>query len=129
MQRTTAIMATAKFTNSVFLSRRRRLRPQFSVSGLSVQARISCGSLHVLYFEIMTVQIRMHDIVALLEETPARHFLTGEPLLLRRGQIGTVVMIYDGGGFEVEFGGRDGRTYAMLPIRADKLMILHETLE
>jgi len=77
----------------------------------------------------MTDQIHMHDIVALLEDTPARHFLTGERLLLRRGQMGTVVMIYDGTAFEIEFAGRDGHTYASLPIKADKLMVLHDTLE
>jgi hypothetical protein len=71
----------------------------------------------------------MHDIVALLEDTPARPFLTGEQLLLRRGQMGTIMMVYDGTAFEVEFAGRDGRTYAMLPIKADKLMVLHDTLK
>ena len=70
----------------------------------------------------------MHDIVALLEDTPARHFLTGEHLLLRRGQMGTIVMMYDCTAFEVEFSGRDGRTYAMLPVKADKLMLLHDTV-
>ena len=77
----------------------------------------------------MTDRIHIHDIVALLEDTAARHFLTGEELLLRRGQMGTVVMIYDGTAFEVEFAGLDGRTYAMLPIKTEKLMILHDTLE
>jgi len=71
----------------------------------------------------------MLDLVALLEDTPAQHFLTGEQLLLRRGQIGTVVMIYDGTTFEVEFAGRDGRAYAILPIKADKLIILHDIPE
>jgi len=78
---------------------------------------------------MMTNQIHMHDIVALLEDTPAKHFQTGGQLLLRRGQMGTVVMIYDGTTFEVEFAGRDGRAYAMLPIKSDKLMVLHDTLE
>ena len=77
----------------------------------------------------MTEQIHMHDLVALLEDTPAQHFLTGEQLLLRRGQIGTVVMIYEGTTLEVEFAGRDGRAYAILPIKADKLIVLHDTLE
>ena len=35
-------------------------------------------------------------VVALLEDMPTRHFETGQPILLRRGQIGTVVMAYDG---------------------------------
>ena len=75
----------------------------------------------------MNAAIRMHDVVALLEDVPARHFETGHPLTLRRGLIGTVVMTYDGTAFEVEFAGRDGRAYALLPVSADKLMGLHES--
>ena len=71
--------------------------------------------------------IRLHDVVALLEEVPAKHFETARPLLLHRGQIGTVVMTYDGTVFEVEFAGKDGRAYAILPIPASKLMILRDT--
>ena len=75
----------------------------------------------------MNAAIQMHDVVALLDDVPARHFETGQPLTLRRGQIGTVVMTYDGTAFEVEFAGRDGRAYALLPVPAGKLMALHET--
>lgn len=75
----------------------------------------------------MNAAIQMHDVVALLDDVPARHFETGQPLMLRRGQIGTVVMTYDGTAFEVEFAGRDGRAYALLPVSAEKLMALHET--
>ena len=77
----------------------------------------------------MNTQIRSHDLVALLEDVPANHFETGKPLLLRRGQIGTVVMTYVGGAYEVEFAGRDGRAYALLPIPADKLMVLRDAPE
>ena len=77
----------------------------------------------------MNIQIHSHDLVALLEDMPAKHFETGKPLLLRRGQIGTVVMTYDGGAYEVEFAGRDGRAYALLPIPADKLMVLRDAPE
>lgn len=75
----------------------------------------------------MNAAIQMHDVVALLEDLPATHFETGKPLLLRRGQIGTVVMTYDGTVFEVEFADRDGRAYAMLPVPAAKLIVLHES--
>jgi hypothetical protein len=71
----------------------------------------------------------MHDVVALLEDTPAHHYLTGQPLMLRRGQLGTVVMTYDGSAFEIEFAGRDGRAYAILPIPAEKLMALRDAPE
>jgi len=74
----------------------------------------------------MTDRIQMHDVVALLEDTPAKHFMTGKDILLRRGQIGTVVMTYDGSAFEVEFAGTDGRAYAILPIPAERLMVLRQ---
>ena len=69
----------------------------------------------------------MHDVVALLVDIRARHLETDLPLLLRRGQVGTVVMSYDGTVFEVEFAGKDGRPYALLPIHGSKLMILRDT--
>jgi hypothetical protein len=77
----------------------------------------------------MNAEIHMHDTVALLEDIAVTHFLTGEPLMLRRGQVGTVVMTYNGDAFEVEFSGRDGRACAILPVRADKLMALREMPE
>jgi len=77
----------------------------------------------------MIAEIHTHDMVALLEDTPAKHFETNRPLLLRRGQVGTVVMTYDGSAFDVEFADRDGRTYALIPIRAENLMILRDSPE
>ena len=74
----------------------------------------------------MDSEIRMHDLVAPIEDIAARHFLTGAPLTLRRGQIGTVVMTYDGSAFEVEFADAQGRAFALLPIAAEKLMLLHD---
>jgi len=69
----------------------------------------------------------MHEVVALLEEVPAKDFNAARPLLLHRGQIGTVVMTYPDGAYEVEFADRDGRAYAILPIRPEKLMLLHDS--
>ena len=69
----------------------------------------------------------MHALVALLDDVHARRFETGRSLRLRRGQIGTVVMTYDGTVGEVEFAGKDGRAYAILPVHASKLMILRDT--
>lgn len=77
----------------------------------------------------MNSEIHLHDLVALLEEVSARHFTSGTPLLLRRGQIGTVVMTYDGSAFEVEFSDSHGRAFAILPISAGKLMLLHDAPE
>lgn len=77
----------------------------------------------------MTAELLTHDVVALLEDIPTKHFESGRPLLLRRGQIGTVVMTYKSGVYEVEFADRDGRAYAMLPVQPDKLMVLHDAPE
>jgi hypothetical protein len=78
---------------------------------------------------MMNAEIHMHDSVALLQDTTTTHFESGRPLLLRRGQIGTVVMIYDAGSYDVEFSGRDGRAYALLPIPGERLMLLRDSPE
>jgi hypothetical protein len=77
----------------------------------------------------MSSEIRLHDIVALLEDTVASHFETGRSIVLRRGQIGTIVMPYPSGAFEVEFSGPDGRAYAILPVQGDRLMVLKDSPE
>lgn len=69
----------------------------------------------------------MHDVVALLQNVRTQHFESRQALLLRRGQIGTVVMTYQDGACEVEFADRDGRAFAILPLRPDQLMVLHDT--
>ena len=77
----------------------------------------------------MSDAIHMHDAVVLLDDLSAMHFETGRPLRLRRGQVGTVVMTYDSVAFEVEFAGRDGRAYAILPIPSEKLLVLYDAPE
>ncbi len=42
-----------------------------------------------------------------------------------RGQVGTVVEILEPDVFEVEFSDNDGRTYAMLALRASQLIVLY----
>ena len=74
----------------------------------------------------MNPKIQMHDLVALTEDIATTHFVTCTPLTLRRGQIGTVVMIYDGSAFEVEFADSLGRAFALLPVAPEKLMLLHD---
>jgi hypothetical protein len=74
----------------------------------------------------MNSEIQMHDLVAPTEDIITSHFLTGAPLTLRRGQIGTVVMTYDESAFEVEFADAQGRAFALLPIAAEKLILLHD---
>ncbi|MDJ0507633.1 MAG: DUF4926 domain-containing protein [Crocosphaera sp.] len=68
------------------------------------------------------------DIVALTEDRQTIHFETREPITLYKGQVGTIVMDYDGKAFEVEFSNNDGTTYAMEIISANKLMLLHYNL-
>ncbi len=68
----------------------------------------------------------MHATVALREDTHTTHFESREPVLLRRGEVGTVVMLYDGGACEVEFADRSGRTYALLALAADRLLVLRD---
>ena len=77
----------------------------------------------------MNTKFHLHDVVALLEDLPAKHFETDQPLLLRRGQIGTIVMTYDQDAFEVEFADPNGRTYALLPVQASRLMRLRDVPE
>jgi len=57
------------------------------------------------------------DVVALTDDLPSEG--------LRRGQVGTIVEIHDADVFEVEFSDNSGRTYALLPLRTEQLMILH----
>jgi hypothetical protein len=68
------------------------------------------------------------DIVALTEDRQTTHFETGELITLYKGQVGTIVMEYDGEVFEVEFSNNDGTTYAMETIPANQLMLLHYEL-
>jgi hypothetical protein len=62
--------------------------------------------------------------VALLNDVQTTHFESGSPVLLHRGDIGTVVLTYGGGECDVEFADRNGRTYAMLTRSTDSLLVL-----
>ncbi len=61
--------------------------------------------------------VEMHSVVALLEDLPE----TG----LVRGQVGTVVEAWAPGVYEVEFADHNGKTYAMVALKAEQLMRLH----
>ena len=56
------------------------------------------------------------DVVALLRDLPDESLV--------RGQVGTVVELLDGA-YEVEFSDDEGRTYAMLAVQPDNLLVLH----
>lgn len=57
------------------------------------------------------------DDVALTEDMPERG--------LRRGQVGTIVEVLGPDVFEVEFADNEGRAYAVLPLNAAQLLVLH----
>ena len=65
----------------------------------------------------MNDEIQLLDVVALTEDLPTRG--------LHRGQVGTVVEVHSPDAFEVEFSEDSGRTYALLALRANQLLVLH----
>jgi hypothetical protein len=62
------------------------------------------------------MQPKLLDVVALLEDLPSR--------ALVRGQVGTIVEDLAEGVFEVEFSDDNGRSYAILALRSDQLLVL-----
>jgi Domain of unknown function (DUF4926) len=64
----------------------------------------------------MAQSIELLDVVALLEDRP--------DLGLLRGQVGTIVEVYEPGVFEVEFSDTSGRAYALETLQADQLIQL-----
>ncbi|NEQ35737.1 MAG: DUF4926 domain-containing protein [Okeania sp. SIO3I5] len=71
-------------------------------------------------------EIKLHDTVALTENMKITQFMTDREVILPRGQVGTVVEIYDQGkAFEVEFANKNGQTYALISIELEKLMLLY----
>lgn len=61
--------------------------------------------------------MKVHDVVATLEELPEAH--------LAKGQVGTIVDELDKEFVLVEFAGVDGVAYAIEPVPCQKLMALH----
>ncbi len=59
------------------------------------------------------------DVVALLEDLPQ--------LGLYRGQVGTIVEVYEPSVFEVEFSDTSGRAYAIETLQENQLMLLHHS--
>jgi len=79
----------------------------------------------------MMQRIQLHDTVAIKVDIQAQRFLSDQPILLRQGQVGTVIeTLGDGEAFEVEFADREGQAYAILAITAAELMVLrYEPME
>ncbi len=63
--------------------------------------------------------IQLLDVVTLLEDLPESK--------LFRGQVGTVVEVYEPNVFEVEFVDNTGHTYGLETIKAEQLMQLHHS--
>ena len=64
----------------------------------------------------MEQTIHLLDAVTLMQDLPQKG--------LGRGQVGTVVEQLSPDAFEVEFVGTNGETYALLPLRAEQIMVL-----
>ena len=65
----------------------------------------------------MNEQLKILDVVALLEDLPEQQLIAG--------QVGTLVEELADGVFQVEFNDDEGRTYAMVALRTDQLIHLH----
>jgi hypothetical protein len=62
-------------------------------------------------------EIKVLDVVAVLEDVPQHGLL--------RGEVGTVVELWKDGVFEVEFSDTSGKAYAFAALRADQLLKLN----
>jgi hypothetical protein len=71
--------------------------------------------------------IQEYDLVALTENVTATHTITHQPILLRRGQLGTVLMSFDNQAFLIDFTDQQGNTFAMETVDCSKLLqLIHE---
>lgn len=61
--------------------------------------------------------VKLLDVVALTEDLPQYGLV--------RGQVGTVVEELPPDAYEVEFSDDQGKTYASVGVRADRLIVLH----
>jgi Domain of unknown function (DUF4926) len=70
--------------------------------------------------------IKLHDLVAIIENIKTPRFMRPEEIILPRGQVGTVVEEYNNGtAFEVEFSDVNGQTYALVSLAAEQIMLLY----
>lgn len=62
--------------------------------------------------------LKLLDVVALTVDLPEEN--------LWCGQVGTIVEVFENGkGYEVEFVDKEGKTYGLLALKAEQLMLLH----
>ena len=74
-------------------------------------------------------EIQEYDLIALTEDINATHKITKQPILLRRGQMGTVLMSFDGKAYLIDFTDSQGNTFAMETVESVKLLRLINELE
>ncbi len=65
----------------------------------------------------------LNSTIEILDVVALAHDRLGDGLV--RGQVGTVVEALSSELFEVEFSDDEGKTYAMLPLAANELIVLH----
>jgi hypothetical protein len=65
----------------------------------------------------MKTDLKLLDVVALLEDIPEEK--------LFRGEVGTIVEEFENNFVEVEFSDSDGVAYAFADLSKDKLLLLH----
>ncbi len=65
-----------------------------------------------------------YDVVVLIVEVQAIHKDTSGQILLRPGQVGTILMSFDDRAYLVDFADAQGNTYAMETVPSEKLMQL-----
>lgn len=70
------------------------------------------------------MEIQEYDVVALIKEVQAIHKETKQLILLKQGQVGTILMSFDNQAYLVDFADVQGKTYAMETVPAAKLMLL-----
>lgn len=61
--------------------------------------------------------MKLLDVVALTQDLPEQN--------LYKGQVGTIIEVYDSDNFEVEFVDLQGKTYALETLNADQVMQLY----
>ena len=71
--------------------------------------------------------IQEYDLVTLTEDVTATHKITHQPILLRRGQMGTILIPVDNQAFLIDFTDQQGNTFAMETVDCSKLLqLIHE---
>lgn len=74
-------------------------------------------------------ELQDYDLVVLLVDTATIHKISREPLILRRGQVGTVLMKVEEEACLIDFADQQGETFAMEIIElANLLKLIHEPM-